>query len=224
MRSYDTATGNYIAAARAGVVARVLVWVTAKNRTTGAPETMGLWNGEQDQSFTIDGGSRDYYGAGGVLGVDDIRAEVGLQVRYHTITLSAIDTNIANLVRGFDARLAPVEIHRALFNTDTRVLVSEPHRVFKGWVNEISLPTPASGGDADMTVTLASSSRALTRTLSLKKSDESQRLRSDDRFRRYGEVTGQVGVYWGEAGGRPMGDSGGGVSQSTLDLWQRMRG
>jgi len=204
LRSYDGATSTYIAAGRAGVIAYPLVWVTAKDRSTGVPQSLGLWGGEQSRDFTISAGSRTYHAAGSLLGVDDITAEIGLNVRFLDVTLSAINEDVAQLVRGYEARLAPVEIHRALFDRDSRALVSEPHRIFKGWVNTIDLPTPAIGGDANLTMTLASSSRMLTRPLSLKKSDESQRLRSDDRFRRYADITGQIGVYWGEAGGRRM--------------------
>ncbi|PKP67336.1 MAG: hypothetical protein CVT86_01935, partial [Alphaproteobacteria bacterium HGW-Alphaproteobacteria-8] len=101
--------------------------------------------------------------------------------------------------RGYDARLAPVEIHRAFFAPASGELIEAPHRVFKGWIDAISLPTPEVGGQGAVEVTLASSARALTRPLALKKSDESQRRRSDDRLRRYTDISGSVDVYWGEA-------------------------
>jgi hypothetical protein len=32
------------------------MWVQARNRSTGATETMGLWTGEEDRDFSIEGG------------------------------------------------------------------------------------------------------------------------------------------------------------------------
>lgn len=220
MRNYDTATGNYIAAARDGVISRVLMWITAKDRSDGSPETVGLWNGEEDRDFTINAGSRTYYGAGGLLGVDDIQAEVGLAVRFLNVTASPIDDAVIQAIRGYDARLAPVEIHRAFFDLDTRALVSEPHRIFKGWVNAIDLPTGPVDAEVAVSLSLASSARMLTRPLQLKKSNSSQKLRSDDRFRRYGDVTGSVNVFWGEEGPN-NGNGGGGGGNAALPDFTR---
>jgi hypothetical protein len=191
-------TGAYLAA-RDGIQARLLIWVRARNRATGAEEALGLWTGDDHQSFLIDGASRLYYGAGGVLGVEPITMQSGIVVRMHRITLAPTAPEVAVAIRGYDARLAPVEIHRAFFAPASGELIEAPHRVFKGWIDAISLPTPEVGGQGAVEVTLASSARALTRPLALKKSDESQRRRSDDRLRRYTDISGSVDVYWGEA-------------------------
>ena len=66
MRTYDTLTANYLAA-RAGTVIRILIWAEAKNRSTGLTEALGLWTGAEDRAFTVEGGSRNYVGAGTVM-------------------------------------------------------------------------------------------------------------------------------------------------------------
>ena len=119
-------------AKREGTDTRVLVWIEAKNRATGATETMGLWTGDDHEDFTIGGQVRTYFAAGNVLNVDNIISEIGLNVRMHNITLSAISPEIEQLVRGYDVRLAPVEIHRVVRDLETGNLISAPRQIFKG--------------------------------------------------------------------------------------------
>lgn len=196
MRSFDAPT---LAALqnRTERMMRVLVWVTARNRTSGLPEQIGLWNGGYDRSFTINGVARTYVGAGALMQIPPLVYQVGLAVRMHRLTMSPIDQAVANLVRGYDTRLGPIEIHRAVFDPNTTLLVSEPHRLFKGIVDEME-ETRGANGEIRLECTVAGSSRYLTRTLTLKRSDESQKLRTGDRFLRYADVSGEVDVYWGE--------------------------
>lgn len=200
MRSFDANTAAHISSAT-GFYARVLIWIIAKDRSTGAPTPLGLWNGDDVLSFTIGGVARTYYGAGALLGIDPIIYGSGTFVRTTRANLSPIAPEVAQVIRGYDPRLAPVEIHRALFDAETMALIAEPHRVFKGWIDEVRITTPEIGGDASCEVTMASAARALTRTLPLKKSDETQKLRGSDRFRRWADISALVDVYWGERRG-----------------------
>ena len=197
MKSYDPETQAYYENA-SGIIARQLVWVTAKDRDTGLPEKVGFWSGDQKQTFSIGGVDRVYHAAGTLIGMDQISAKVGLQVQMHTVNLSPLSPEVTAAIRLFDARLAPVEIHQALFDPETRNLVSEPVRKFRGWIDEIDILEPEEGGEASCTVSIASTTRILTRGLSLKKSDESQRRRGNDRFYKYTDITDAVPVYWGE--------------------------
>lgn len=199
MRSYDSATAAYLAS-RDGIVARHLVFFTAKDRATGLPVSMGLWTGDDHQTFTISGQSRTYYAAGAMIGMEALTSGIGLDVRMHQIALSPLTDEVALLIRGYDTRLAPVEIHRAVFDLSTGNLVGTPFRVFQGWVNKIALNTGALGGGGEAIVTIASASRALTRPLNLFRSDAAQRtINSADAFRAYTDIGGEVGVWWGES-------------------------
>ena len=204
MRSFPPATAACLAS-RGAIVSRTLIWIRARNRISGAEEALGLWNGDDHQNFRIDGETRLYTGAGGLVSVDPLTMQSGLVVRMHRVSLSPLAGEVEQAIRGYDPRLAPVEIHRALFAADTRDLIDAPRRVFRGWIDAVQITTPAAGGTARCDVTLASSARALTRTLGLKKSDESQKLRSgpqgSDRFARYGDISGAVAVSWGEKKG-----------------------
>lgn len=197
MKTFDVATQAYMDA-QAGIAAAGLVWIQAKDRSTGASASIGLWTGPQDAAISIGGVSRTYLGAGEILGLPDIETEIGLAVREYRLQLSGIAPGVETAARQYDARFAPVEIHRALFNVDTGALVAAPVRVVKGWCERLSFETGPIGGSAVAEMTVVSNARILTRTLATKKSDESQKLRQGDRFRKYAEVTGQVGVWWGE--------------------------
>jgi hypothetical protein len=199
MRSYDTATAAQLAGGT-DISAHVLIWVTAKDRSTGAAQPIGFWTGDDDQTFVIGGQARLYHGAGAVLQVPVMLYQVGLSVRMHTLRLSSLAPEVVAAIRQYDARFAPCEIHRALFEPGTNALVAEPHRVFRGWVDAVKIATPAKGGRADCSVTLASAARALTRGLPIMRSDATQQLRSGDRFRRFIDLSGTIDVAWGEAG------------------------
>jgi len=196
MRSYSPATAAALAS-RAGLVAHVLVWASAKNRDTGAVEQIGFWTGDDHQDFTIDAEARSYFGAGGMLEIAPLVMQAGIVVRMQRLVLSPLAPEVAQLFRGYDARLAPVQIHRALFDPDTRDLVDTPHLLFRGWIDAASIVTPEAGGAAQIEVTLAGAARALTRSLPGKRSDEAQQRRAGDRFRRHVDVSGAVEVWWG---------------------------
>ena len=200
MRSYDTATAAQFAGGTS-ISAQVLVWITAKDRSTGAAQTFGMWTGDDDRTFTIGGVARVYAGAGAVLQVPMMLYQVGVAVRMHQLRLSSLAPDVVAAIRQYDARFASVELRRALFDPGTNALVAEPHRVFRGWVDTVKMTTPEKNGRADCVVTLASAARALTRGLPIMRSDATQQLRSGDRFRRFIDVSGTVDVAWGEAQG-----------------------
>lgn len=197
MRSYDLGTINFLAE-RAGLVAHRLVWITAKNTATQMLETIGIWSGEDDVSLTVEGVSRTYSGAGALLGVEQVIAGTGLDVRTLQVQLAAVAPEVEDLVKGYDTRFAPVEIHRAIFRADTRQLVGAPHRSFRGMINSIEFPKAEPGGPSACVVSVASETRALTRTLASKKSDETFKAGGGDSFRQYTDVSGSVPIFWGE--------------------------
>lgn len=197
MRSYDAATLAYLSA-RKGTVARTLVWLSANDRSTGVTETLGFWDGDDAQTFTIGAETRVYYGAGAVMAPQVFTMQVGLKVRMQTVELSPLAPEVAQAVRGYDLRLAPCEIHRAFFDADTLALVGPPTPISDGWVDEAPITTPQIGDTARVILTLASNARGLTKSLATKKSDETQKLKGGDRFRRWADVAGRVPAFWGE--------------------------
>jgi len=197
MRDYGTAIGNHLADL-SGVMPRHLVWIEAKNRSTGATETAGFWNGADNRDFTIGGETRSYTGAGTLLQVGGIKGAVGLDVRMHQLSLSGVPQEVLDIIYTYDTRLAPIEAHKVFFDPVKGVTIGDPQRVLKGWVDEMDVPRPVDGQPGEVTLTVASASRALTRTLTTKKSDEAQRrISATDDFRKYASISGAVGVFWG---------------------------
>lgn len=197
MRSLPAAVASFLSARPDAVRVHTLVWITGQDRATGLPQSIGLWNGLDNQQFDV-GGLRDYYGAGNILGLDRINYGTGLDARMHTLTLAAISPEVEQAVRAYDARLAPVEVHGLLIDPLYNTIVGTPWLALRGWVDEVEIRTPAVGGEGGIDLRIASASRALTRTLALKRGDASQQLRGGDRFRRYAEISGTATVAWGE--------------------------
>lgn len=185
--------------ARSGVRPRLLVWITARSWETGDPESAGFWSGDDTQDFVIGSETRTYHGAGTLLGMDDITIETGIKVRSVDVWLATAAPEVVDAARGYDLRLAPVEIHRVLTDPVSHQVIDAPHRIWKGWVDAAPLVTPAVDGDGGrLTITVVSGARALTRGLTGKWSDESMRRRGGDRLFRYADISGKVPVYWGE--------------------------
>lgn len=196
MRDYGAVT-NAALTATEGRIARLLVWVTAMNRSTGLPETLGFWNGVDDATFTIGGVSRLYLGGGSMMRLSPLIYRKGLSVQTQELIVSPLAPVVVAAARTYDLRFAPIEIHRALFNIGSPTLVAEPHRMFKGTVDAAPITVPEAGGEAVCTMTLMTTARALTRTIPLFKSDETQQRRGGDRARRYIDTTGVVDTPWG---------------------------
>ena len=197
MREYAPAVTSFLSELR-GVKVRALVWIQARNRSTGAVEETGFWNGADAQDFVISGVTRTYYGAGALMNVPPIKSGVGLNVQMHDLTLSGVPPEVLQLIHGYDARLAPVEVHRAVFDPETDQLLAEPHRLLKGTIEEMNVPRPVPGESGEVTITVATAARRLTPILTINKSDAAQRsINPNDRGREYSAISGAVGVFWG---------------------------
>lgn len=197
MRLLSPALQNHLVS-RQGRNAHALFWFQAKNRTTQAIEEIGLWTGDDDMQFVIDGVSRSYRG-GAVVSLPALRTRVGLGDRTYSVTLSQLSQDVRTLIQAHDLRKAPVEVHIADFALGSYGLIDEPERIFKGRVRTAPHSLPAKGGDAAVTVNLSAAMVRLLRPLALKKSDESLRLRAaGDGFRKYMDATGTVVCLWGE--------------------------
>ena len=191
-------------AARRGVIVRLLFWISARNRSTGAAETIGFCSDIEPLVVTIDGTPRTYLAAGGLLRSAPVVSEAGLSVIMHSVSLSSVWPEVDQALRGYDPRLAPVELHRLVLDPATLAAVGPPVLIFAGQVDGAPIRTPEKGGSVGIELRLASASRDLTRGLALKKSDEGQRRRGGDRFGRWRDVSGEVPVFWGSERHMPV--------------------
>lgn len=180
-----------------------LVWITGRNRVTGAVESLGLWTGDDHQEIAVGGQLRTYYGAGGLVSLDPIRAGVGTDIRETRLRLAPMAAEVEQEVKGYEVRQAPIEVHRLVIDPTTMQGVGGPVLRLRGWINKLNDITAGEGGEGRLDVTVVSSARAGTKTLALKKSDATGQLRTlpgggPDRFFQYSDVSGAVPVKWGQ--------------------------
>lgn len=202
MNPYDS---NTIAAlSAAGLIRRDFVFVRGKD-SSDAPVNFGMWNGEDDVTLNVVSAvdrtteGRSYIGGGTLLNIDPIPLVMGLETRTINVTLSQIHSAVQTMVRGNNIRHAVAEVHRALFNIATGQIAAAPFPRFFGKVDGAPIQTPPAGSEGSITLKLVSNTVELTRANPALKSDETQKLRSGDRFRRYADASGEIDVWWGEA-------------------------
>lgn len=139
----------------------------------------------------------DCVGDGALLSCSEVKLTSDLTVQTLNVSLSQIHATVQNMVRGYDVRLATIWLHRAAFDPGTRALVAMPLPHFFGKVDKSPVGTPAVGDEGSVNIQAVSHIRELTRTNPAKKSDETQKRRSGDRFRRYNSTAGDTDVFWG---------------------------
>ncbi|PCH71941.1 MAG: hypothetical protein COC12_07020 [Rhodobacteraceae bacterium] len=185
-------------AERRGTNSHVLLWVVARERTSGADQAIGFWTGDDHRSFQIGAETRLYYGAGNVIDVAPVVAGVGLKVRHFRVSLTAATDEVRTLLRDYDPRLAPVEVHVAPMDIDTGGPLGTPKRMIKGTVNKLPEEVGAKGTQNKLEMTITSNALALTRALPLLRSNEElQRRLSTARGREYADVAGEWITQWG---------------------------
>lgn len=174
-----------------------LLWLTAKDRSDGSPQTLGLWTGADAQVITIEGESRTYYGAGGVLSIEDVSGSAEELERTLTITVSSLHAQVVEALRVYDPRLAPMQLHRWVLDPETGLALDVPSREWKGRIMDVDLPLPPPGGTAEAMLRCVGSAWELTKGLSLKRSDAAlQAWSPGDMFRQYNTATSMTA--WGE--------------------------
>lgn len=207
MRSISTA--NQAALAARALVARDFLWFVARDRATGAPVPVGFWSDVENVSSvpvidpdTLNTVSRSYYGAGGLISIDDIPSVSTIQVQDVHIRMSQLDEQVANAVRGYDTKQARVEVHRGLFDPVTRQLVAPAFVRFVGFVNLIEVYTGAENEDGYVDITCTSHTQELTRSNPATRSHADQQTRqAGDYFFVDAAVVGDWEFQWGEEPG-----------------------
>jgi hypothetical protein len=203
MRDLDAAEIAAIAAR--AVVARDLVWITAKDRSTGDPVSRGFWNEVRTQDITVRDGrtgalvSRTFVGIGRALAIGAIPLTADISVRDVEIALPHLDATVALLVRGYDVRNAALQVYRGYFDPATRTLVAPPKPRFVGAVDGAPIATPKAGEEGAVTLRCVSTTRELTRTNPEVRSHASQQARTagaDDFYIDTG-VVGEWEMFWG---------------------------
>ncbi|UYN98353.1 MAG: hypothetical protein KIT02_10280 [Devosia sp.] len=182
--------------------------LTVKGRTLGgAADEWVYWTGEDNIAVNlVPAGettpvSRNAVGGGTLLDIPPIVDAIGVEARSITIGLDHISEAAGgplDMVFGNNVRVARVEMHRAFLDPATWNLVSTPTLMFAGRVDGASIDDAAAGGEGALSLDCISSAIDLTKTNPAMESDEQQKRRDGDRFRRYGDTAGQIQTWWGQ--------------------------
>jgi len=192
MTEWSNSAAQTLLEARTGHALRVAVWIEARNRSDNSTETFGMWSGDNDLAATVDGDSRNYYAFQDNLIPPVISYRKGTQIQTAELMVYGVARDeMRTLLETYDAKFAPIEIHSMLFPPDYSARYTK--RVFKGFINEITLTRPGQGGESTARMSLVSTARKGTTSMDAKKSDEAQRRRllpsgDPDLFRRYGSL------------------------------------
>lgn len=199
----------YAALQQRALKARTFLYIVAKTRDTGVPAPVGFWNDVGSVSAPVIDGitgatvTRDFFGSGRLIGIDDIPLTSDISVREISGSLSQIDQTTQNAVRLYEAKLAPVQIYRGIFDPSTNNLIDAAVCRFVGFIDRIEIVTPKKGEFGSINVTMVSQSREMTRANTDVRSDESQQARSPgDRFYKDVGVVADWEMFWGRAQGK----------------------
>lgn len=200
---------NQAALQARALVARDFLWIVARNRSTGLPQSVGFWSDVGNVSASVidpDNGNaeaRAFYGSGGLIQISDIPLVANITVQTVTIVMSQIDELVAQAVRLYDCKQARVEIFRGLFDPSTRQMVAAAECRFVGFVDTIEIKTPAENEEGAVTLICTSSTQEMTRSNPDTRSHESQIKRSaTDNFFQDASVVGEWEHFWGRASGK----------------------
>jgi hypothetical protein len=192
------------ALAKDTIAPRDFLWITVRERDTGNPVSYGAWSDAGAISADVinpaDGTveNRTYRGVGAILEIGPVALVTGLIVQNVSIRLNHLDADTVELVRGYDARRAPIELHRGYLDTQTMRLLSPAVPVFSGFVDSAPIETPVFGNEGSIELICASHTQDLTRSNSAKRSDADQRLRNgSDGFFRHAATVGGWTITWG---------------------------
>lgn len=184
-----------ILTARSGIEVRWLVWFTVKALADNAPITFGLSTDSDDRTLTVEGQSRFYYGRQGAIALEPLRYATGTEIASWGMEIG-VSSEAETILRGYNTRLAAAQVHAMILHPDTLAPV-DIKMAFDGMIDGAPIITPEINGVASAKLKLVSAARRGTLTRNGRKSDETQKARSSDRFRKYGSVAAAVDVAWG---------------------------
>lgn len=197
------------ALAQRQLVARDFLWIVARDRSTGADVTDGMWSdiGSVDaEVINPDTGlsvTRTFHGSGTLVSISDIPLVANLTVQRVTIALSQVDDRVEDLLRTYDVRQARVEIFRGIFDPDTRLLASPAVPRFVGFVDGVEIRTPSENEEGAAILTCVSHTQEMLRSNPDTRSHESQKQRSStDDFFVDANVVGEWDLKWGNTAGK----------------------
>lgn len=176
------------------IMRRVFIYCRPKNPNTLLIEPVGFW----DDVGTIEVAGKIYYGSGNVVQVSTITSRGDLTIPGMNITLNGIAAEATSLIRAEMIRQAPVTVQIGIFNTETRSVLLPLLPMFDGRIDDCDVNIPEASGQATITFTCESTSRALTIRRPDTRSGASVRAHyPTDKIYDYSDVQREKPLYFG---------------------------
>jgi hypothetical protein len=202
-------SANQAALEARALEARDFLWLVARTRDTGIAVTEGVWSDVGSVSATVINPNtglpvtRDWYGTGSLVAIDDIPLVANLSVQEINIRLSQVHERVERIVRDYDCQQARVEVYRGLFDPATKQMVAPAECRFVGFVDSIDIKTPAEGEEGAVTFSCVSHTQEFTRSNPDTRSDATQRLRDPfDDFFVDADTATEWEIWWGSEKGK----------------------
>lgn len=203
MRAISVENQSALAARR--LRARDFLWLTARDRETGDPVSVGFWSGLSNVTADVldpdtdEPVTRAWYGVGALIEVSDIPAVIGVSTNDITVRMDQMDAEVNEAIRLYDCKQAGIQLFRGMFDPDSGKLVAPGFCRFVGFVDRIEVKTPAEGESGYAELTCVSHTQELLRGNPTTRSNEDQKRRSaTDNFFADAAVVGTWGPkQWG---------------------------
>lgn len=190
------------------LLARDFLWIVARDRASGNPVSVGFWSDLQTvvvpvvDPDTNNNVTREYYGAAGLVSIDDIPALSNVTVQTIGVRLSQLDEQVEQALKLYDVKQARIEIHRGLLDPKSRALVAPALCRFVGFVDTVEVRTPTENNTGLVTLTCTSHTQELMRSNPATRSHEDQKLRAPgDGFYLDAGVASTWSRHWGQTEG-----------------------
>lgn len=197
------------AALEAGIlVLRDFAWVGGRDLETGDLTYQGFYSGLGTVSAPVIDPilnaevTRTFVGGGAAFTRSPLTATSDMTIRTMRVGLSQINSAVADSVRGYNLRQAPIQLYEGTFSPTTRKLIEAAECVFVGVINNVEIITPKAGEVGSITLTLTSQLGEMTRANPDVRSGASQRNRSGgDSFYDWTQNVKGIPINWGRVQG-----------------------
>lgn len=166
--------------------------------STGQRVDVGYWSGHEDVQLAIGGASRTLWKTGGGLVSDDPEYVLGTTIRSHKVQMFGLSAQADDLLQAYEVRFAPTEVWQLMFTPGLEF--KGERRIFKGEVDGAPQIIEPKGQSARLEITLASSARSGTKSISGRKSNLSFVQRAGDTSMEQSSLVDADGDIWGANG------------------------
>lgn len=154
----------------------------------------GFW----DDLGTISVNGQSYTGSGALGEAVTVSGKADLQITPLILQLSGISQAVANLIRGAVVGQEDVTLAIGIFDPDSKAIIGSPIPMFRGYLDDVPIITPPSGGACTVSLTCESIARELTVKSTDTRSNDSQKTRlAGDLFYKYTDQVREHHVFFG---------------------------